>query len=179
MRWWLTVGLLLQGLGLVLAIVGIAATKGDLFPARPLPHRRAWAWFRRNVLRRRGPAVTLQPHDLTSRTSVDSPTITTLPPPPGPDETAAQWGAYLERKIDNLARLRERDEREWSQRTDALRTDLGAERDERVAEVARLAERIGVAVGGEGGRGLDLAWWGLVITLVGTGIAGVAGIIGA
>lgn len=179
MRWWLTAGLLLQVIGLVLAVWGVASTKGDLFPGHPLPHRRAWSWTKRTVRRRQGRTHTLEVSGSIIATSAMSAFVQTLPGRPDPDATAGEWGTYLERKVDNLAELREHDHREWKERTDRLGSSLDTERTERVADVARLEQRIGIAVGGEGGSGLDMAWWGLTLTLVGTVVAGVAGIVGA
>lgn len=59
-------------------------------------------------------------------------------------------GVYLEKKIDNLAELRDRDQQEWKQRTDRLSASLDTERSERVAAITMLDQRIGTAVGGEG-----------------------------
>ena len=49
----------------------------------------------------------------------------------------------------------------------------------RQADVARLEQRVVSAVGGDEGMGLDLAWWGLALTLGGTILMGIAGIVAA
>lgn len=174
--WWLSIGLALQVIGLVLAVYGIAATKYDLFPGRPLPDRRVWWWAKRTVLRRPGTTHTIEVGGSVGIGGALSALVQTLPARPDASASAGEWAVYLEKRIDNLAELRDRDQDEWKQRTNRLSERLDSERSERVTEDAQLAQRIGTAIGGEGGRGLDVAWLGLVITLFGTLIAGLAGI---
>lgn len=177
MAWWLIVALVFQVVGLGLAIWGVAATKWELFRGRPLPPGRAWASVKRAVGRRKGGTHYIETGGSIAAVGSMSAFVQTLPMRPGPDASAGEWGAYLEKKVDNVEELRVRGEQEWRKRTDRLSESVDRERTERATAIAGLEQRIGTAIGGEGGSGLDLAWWGLALTLVGTLISGVAGII--
>lgn len=89
-------------------------------------------------------------------------------------------------RIDNLSQLRDRDVEHNSERflhlDQALQsqgTELAASRADLVEQIQALDSKILRSFGGdESGRSLDETWWGLMVTIVGTGLQLVGSVVG-
>lgn len=96
-----------------------------------------------------------------------APTVVRHAPRPDSFEPSEAWIRHLIQRLDNLEVLCERDRNEARERMAKIeeRADA-ADKDLRTA-IGDVEEKLERSIGGEGGRGLDRAWWGLAITLVG------------
>lgn len=172
-------GTILEGIGLVIAVRGLASLKSDLFPGRPLPAARALRFVRRKLRRRPANVVLAVASSELGFGSSAQAVVQTLPAPPDGAAPAEEWVPYLLKRIENaeeLAHRRHADVRKWNT---ALGERIDVEQGERIRRDAELEGRVLTAVGGEDGRGLDQTWWGLVVTLIGVILEAIGSVLAA
>lgn len=159
----------LEFIGLCIAIRGVASLKKELFEGHPLPLRAALDWFDRRVLGRE--RVVFGKGTAVMGGLVATAELRVEPPRPADGATADEWVPYLLQHIESVERRFQRDIQslEEGQRTAAAALDQ--ERSDRQQGDERLEEWGRETIGGShDGRGLDLTWWGLTITMTGVGL---------
>ena len=176
--WVSLAGLILSVGGLGVTLWGLDSLARDLFPHRPLPHRQAWQWVKRHVLRQKPHLEELHVHAVLSAVGsmrVRLQALNSRPDAAAPhDEWAAYWDSrfkVVEEKIDWLTG-------DMGQGNSDLRAALQQETSERTAADNVLAENVRSWLGGEGGKGLTIAWCGIAVTILGTILQSIAGLAG-
>jgi len=169
------VGFIVSTVGLAVTFAGIQQTKADLFPNRPLPPGKAWGWLRArppvrwivghpDVQVHAGVAIALADANANARGTVTRPR-------PADDADDATWRAYVTGRLDDLGSEVERiHQTDDNDRATAAR-DIAALRDEVHEVERRMVSRVGEAVGGPDGHGLDVQFYGLVLAFAGGAIA--------
>jgi hypothetical protein len=101
------------------------------------------------------------------------------PARPPDDAPLLAWVAYLEARIANARDLTEARARDLSKQVDEVTTAVADERQAREAALTEVRQFTRDAIAGRDGSGLDLAWYGLALTLVGASLSGLLAIVQA
>lgn len=175
--WLALLGVALDVIGLLIALWGVDELSRELFPNRPLPHRAVWRWVRSKLpwLRR---DATVRPKTITSQARIGTPRLSADPARPSPGASEDEWFDYWDERIKKT-----REQIRWVSddltKVNAILGDrISEESKERERAVRELSEKARAWLGGDQGRGLLLTFLGLLVTLVGTVLQGVAGALG-
>jgi hypothetical protein len=175
---WLSLtGLILSVGGLGVTLWGLDSLAHDLFPNRPLPHRQAWAWVKRHNPFRKSHTTDIRIGGATATLGIAaSARGTATRGRPAADAPPELWVDYWESHIEALGKRIDWLTEDLRKASTDLSERLSQERAERVAADDALAEKVRSWLGGEGGKGLTIAWCGIGVTILGTILQGIAGI---
>jgi len=165
---WLTLsGFVLTFVGLAITLVGIDNLSQELFHRRPLPHRRVGGWLKRTLRRRQRAKASIVAASLsgegraTGRQGVRA--------QPAPDAPQSDWVVYWDSRLANL-----------SERIDWANEDIRTGREEarvKIDHEESERRRADDEVERKLGRlGLVMAWWGIVMAVVGAALQTAAAI---
>jgi hypothetical protein len=166
------IGLVCELGGIVVALWGLDELSSELFPGRPLPHKAAWRWTKRRVLRIKPNRVTVQVHPATLTLEALPARVYTTKARPSDGAPLSQWNEYWDSRLKNLSDQITWVREDMKKEDDSLARRLKDENAERHTAVAQLEERLTSVVGGEGGRGLARTWWGFAVTAFGVLLQG-------
>ena len=180
----LALGSLLQVVGLATTAWGVTVTKGALFPTEPQPGGPVAAWTRRAVAwaqtlgRRPSRDAIVSPAPIGVRVIAINPRVKVTYDRPAEGAPLSAWASYLVRRLDAIEQAQDNDRAAAERSVNEVRTALDTERDQRVQADQRIeALVIPQAIGGEAGHGLDRAWSGLIVALVGVALNGLASLV--
>lgn len=179
---WLGVALNVAGVAVTMS--GIADLGRELFPSAMLPHQRVWKSLKRvwrwvsQPFRGKTQSQSVGVHSIDATTITDGVTATVTRGRPAEDATEADWRAYWSLRIEDVEGLIVRLRSDLSNADRELGRRLEEEAAQRRERDLHLEDRLRNVVGGQGGRGLRKAWWGLAATLVGTVLWGFGGYFG-
>jgi hypothetical protein len=164
-------GVVLELTGIAIALWGLGELSADLFPNRPLPHRAGWRWVKRRIgikpPRRVVEVGAVIEVDAAGRARGQS-----TKPRPSDAASLAEWNAYWDSRLENLAKQIGWVRQDMKAAGDDLARRISDETSDRSSAIAELHERLRMVAGGEGGRGLTRAWWGFVLTFFGVLLQG-------
>jgi hypothetical protein len=143
----------------------------------PRLHRQAWSWVKRHNPLRKSRSTTVHVASNDSAVGIsDNVRILVTKGRPVADASQEAWVEYWESLVEALGKRVDWANEDFQRANKDLSERLTAEHTERVAADAELAERVRSWLGGERGRGLTIAWWGVLAALVGSLLQGIAGI---
>lgn len=175
--WVALVGLVFDVFGIAVALIGLDSLSRDLFPNRVLPHQAAWRWFVRKVFRRKRNAVVGVMSAALTVTVGEAHGFATRARPEM-DASHAEWVAYWDSRLDNISSQVDLLKADVKKDHERLSTRIDGEAKARTDGLEQLEKRLGLLLGGDNGQGLALTFWGLSASLVGTVLAGLAGLLG-
>lgn len=170
------VGLVLVVAGLLGTILGVTKLARDLFPNWLHPVRRVWEWARVKLLRRTPRPQTIQGSGSVIVVTAGSGWFTATPPRPSDDAPLAEWIVFMDRMFSEHQRQIQSVRKDQAVVNNQFRS---ADRDEAAVRQEgdrQIANQTKAWLGGRNGDALAVTWWGLVVTLVGTVLQGLASI---
>lgn len=173
---WLTLsGFVLTFVGLAITLVGIDNLSQELFHRRPLPHRRVGGWLKRTLRRRQRAKASIVAASLSGEGRATG-RLQGVRAQPAPDAPQSDWVVYWDSRLANLSERIDWANEDIRTGREEARVKIDHEESERRRADDEVERKLGRLLGGENGSGLVMAWWGIVMAVVGAALQTAAAI---
>jgi hypothetical protein len=168
--WLNLVGGLLNIIGFAFAIRGLASLKSDLFLGRPMPLGQLVQQFdfRLRRLFGKNPLTVGEVSAATGGAGTVTGRLELSFAEPRPEAGADEMFKYLREWIKELDRRQQEDREVFNGQLRQAENSVNKQLSDLDKRLSGGHQKVLTAVAGPEGKGLDAAWWGLVLALLGT-----------